>query len=207
MLRSYHERTQQLFHYFQPKVSGSEKWHLFNSQDKSPHVNVIFDKSTGKFIEERKGVHHIIQCWTAQGKPNVYFPLLLFTTFSNNASGTLPWRNLCRFQPHLPSHRKLLHRQQPRHPDPCRILQSFIPQCLQKVQGCFQCWSMGQGGSWTLARKGPHFQAAGELACWWQGWGPQSPSLVDTTGVATWLCPNGPPNSGEFFFFFFISQI
>jgi hypothetical protein len=44
MLRSYHERTQHLFHHLQPIVTGKEKRHLFEDQLENPRVNRFWDR-------------------------------------------------------------------------------------------------------------------------------------------------------------------
>ena len=80
-MKPYLERTQHLCHHVQPRITGPEKRHLIDSQDPAPRVNQFIDKATGKMVEERKGVHHIVQCWTAQGKPNVSHLLFTFVLF------------------------------------------------------------------------------------------------------------------------------
>ena len=72
---------QHLFHFFQPRIMGPEKRHLFDSEERNPRINEFRNLSTGEMIEERKGVHHIIQCWMAQGNPNVSRPFAFICSF------------------------------------------------------------------------------------------------------------------------------
>lgn len=76
MLISYHERTQHLFHHYQPSVNGSEKRHLINMNEENPRINTFWDKKKKKRVEERKGVLHLVQCWHPQGNTKVS-PFLL----------------------------------------------------------------------------------------------------------------------------------
>ena len=76
MLHSYHERTQHLFHHLQPTVTGTEKRHLFEGEN--PRVNRFWDRKTEKVVEERKGVHHLVQCWAQQAhKVSLFLVFLL----------------------------------------------------------------------------------------------------------------------------------
>lgn len=93
MLRSYHERTQHLFHHLQPTVTGREKRHIFEDQLENPRVNKFWDRKKREVVEERKGVHHLVQCWAQQGHKVSPF-LSCPSFFSINLSGSGPRRDL-----------------------------------------------------------------------------------------------------------------
>lgn len=70
-----------MFHHLQPVITGPEKRHLFDQNEQNPRVNRFLDKKTGAIVEERKGVLHLVQCWPAQGHPDVSSFLLLLSLF------------------------------------------------------------------------------------------------------------------------------
>ena len=70
-----------MFHHLQPVLNGPEKRHLFDEKEENPRINRFRDKKTGAMVEERKGILHFVQCWPAQGHPDVSNNLPLFYLF------------------------------------------------------------------------------------------------------------------------------
>ena len=100
MLTSYHERTQHLFHHAQPVVTGTEKRHLFDEESPNPRVNTFYDHASKMYLEERKGVLHLVQCWHQQGHPNVSPNFLFFPFLISPPSASWPRRQLlCILRP------------------------------------------------------------------------------------------------------------
>jgi hypothetical protein len=82
-----------LFHHLQPIVTGKEKRHLFEDQLENPRVNKFWDRKKKEVVEERKGVHHLVQCWAQQA--HKVSPFLCPSFFvSIIVSGSGPRRDL-----------------------------------------------------------------------------------------------------------------